>query len=62
MINNDFQKWDINKGDYKRDYTETNRYLKKQEQTRLIRQSVLVAMTVALLFGALYGIFYLMSE
>ncbi len=62
MLDNDYQKWDINKGDYKRDYRATNRYLKKQERAKLIRQSVLIALTVALLFSALYGIFYLMSE
>ncbi len=62
MPENNFQKWDINKGDYKRDYTETNRYLKQQERNRMIRQTVLVAVTVALLFSALYGIFYVMSD
>ncbi len=62
MSENNFQKWDINKGDYKRDYTETNRYLKQQERNRMIRQTVLVAVTVALLFSALYGIFYVMSD
>lgn len=62
MAENNFQKWDINKGDYKRDYTETNRYLKQQERNRMIRQTVLVAVTVALLFSALYGIFYVMSD
>ena len=62
MAKNNFQKWDINKGDYKRDYTETNRYLKQQERNRMIRQTVLVAVTVALLFSALYGIFYVMSD
>ena len=62
MDENNFQKWDINKGDYKRDYTVTNRYLKQQERNRMIRQTVLVAVTVALLFSALYGIFYVMSD
>ena len=62
MAENNFQKWDINKGDYKRDYTETNRYLKQQERNRMIRQTILVAVTVALLFSALYGIFYVMSD
>ncbi len=62
MLDNEYQKWDINKGDYKRDYQSTNRYLKKQERTRMIRQTLLIAITVAVLVSALYGIFHLMSD
>lgn len=54
--------WDIKKGDYKRDFTETNRFLRQQERNSKIRQTVLLFGSVTLLFGVLYGIFYLMSE
>ncbi|MBK6681787.1 MAG: hypothetical protein IPG53_18210 [Ignavibacteriales bacterium] len=54
--------WDIKKGDYKRDFSETNRFLKQQERNRKIRQTILLAGSVTLLFGILYGIFYIMTE
>ncbi len=54
--------WDIKKGDYKRDFSETNRFLRQQERNRKIRQTILLAGSVTLLFGILYGIFYIMTE
>jgi|GEM_PF-1640576 len=54
--------WDIKRGDYKRDFSETNRFLKQQERNRKIRQTILLAGSVTLLFGILYGIFYIMTE
>ena len=54
--------WDIKNGDYKRDYSETNRFLRQQERNRKIRQTILLVGSVALLFGILYGIFYIMTE
>ena len=54
--------WDIKKGDYKRDFSETNRFLKQQERNRKIRQTILLAGSVTLLSGILYGIFYIMTE
>lgn len=54
--------WDIKNGDYKRDYSETNRFLRQQERDRKIRQSILLVGSVTLLFGILYGIFYIMTE
>ncbi|GAB1442754.1 hypothetical protein MASR2M39_15900 [Ignavibacteriales bacterium] len=54
--------WNIKKGDYKRDYTETNRFLRQQERSKKIRKTILLVGSVTLLFGILYGIFHLMTE
>ncbi len=62
MIDPKHKNWDINKGDYKRDYTETNRFLIAQERRKKTKQFLLVTISISLLFSALYGIFYLMSE
>lgn len=62
MLDPNHKNWDINKGDYKRDYTETNRFLREQERKKKAKQVLLVTISLTLLVSALYGIFYLMSE
>ncbi|KAB2907370.1 MAG: hypothetical protein LC102_00110 [Ignavibacteriales bacterium] len=62
MITDNNQNWNIKQGDYQRDYTSTNRFLKKQERIRRIRKIVLLALTVAVLGGLMYAALYLMKN